>query len=64
MVRAVESMQVLYGMILAARSQQGYWLTNLELAVQQRLPEEKQWMVGFGAYDCVAWCTAVSHDVE
>lgn len=39
--------QVLYGQIQQERAAQGYWLTNLELAVQQRPPEEAQWtMVG------------------
>jgi hypothetical protein len=43
MIRAVEGMQALYAAILYERTAQGMWLTNLELAVQSRPPEEAQW---------------------
>lgn len=54
MARAVESMQVLYSQILQERQAQGYWLTNVELTVQQRPAEEQQWAIV--SWLCISCC--------
>lgn len=49
LARTVLSMEGLAQQISAVRQQQGYWLTNLELTVQQLPPVELGWQqVGVG----------------
>uniref|UniRef100_A0A7S3R2T6 C2 domain-containing protein n=1 Tax=Dunaliella tertiolecta TaxID=3047 RepID=A0A7S3R2T6_DUNTE len=48
MLNAVYSMQAMYDQMLELRVSQGYWLTGLELRVEQQPPEEAQWSMGTG----------------
>ncbi len=43
LARTVRSMERLYGNLQVVRQQQGYALTNLELTVQTRPPQEVAW---------------------
>lgn len=45
----------MYGQIMEERQVQGYWLTGLELVVEERPSEEAQWSMVCGSV-CVRVC--------
>jgi hypothetical protein len=61
-VTQTHTLQAMYDLILEERVTQGYWLTGLELAVEQVPSEEAQWtMVRVGVCVRVSsglWCVA------
>ncbi|KAF5837475.1 hypothetical protein DUNSADRAFT_4277 [Dunaliella salina] len=42
------ALEAMYDQMLELRASQGYWLTGLELRVEQQPPEEAQWSTGTG----------------